>query len=1042
MKKISTFILLLSMIMVTSILHSQPQVSYMIPDIGAPNFATYVEFVSNASATNSFGIDGFYLQNTIVKILPVNNSDTSKIVIGPAMVSWDGRVVSAHIFVKPTVNPNSPIWQNLQQQFVVPLVLSVNGVSSSPQNFYILQPTNFFAANAIPERVLGQGLLGLRSPRGAMIIADANFAPDTYTVSTIDCDPFLLGNQGFLPFTLLCTGRINAVGTILNVSGQNSNGGPGGGGGGGRFCDRGLIGTPCLGDVGGSGFTGGGGGGKNEPGLNTYQNGGVSSGLVNPTAQFGGSSINGTLGGITTGFESSGGGTGHPFGTSGEGCNDGSTCDMIGGFGGGSGNRQNQSGGSGGNVIDGIGFRVSGGKAHGNSQIIPLSGGSGGASGNPQGNFVNWTSSGSGGGGGGAISVHSFELNGLNINANGGNGGASSSGRGGGGSGGNIILGARIAISASNVSIIGGDGEFVGSSGRYRKDGPIASTVNTLTTASSTTGIYTDSTRFVQSRSFTLRGNASGLVEVYIAHPSQPEFTLLSSFNANGDWALPVTLPGTDSTYYFSTTVGNVSPSQDLFLAVPNRTFTQTSWNIIQILPSPVISSISSKLIHFAPPCDTVSKLDTIFIKNIGGADLLISSLQFSGSTRFSVVSPTSVVVAPSDSIRVIIRVFQPNKVFNPTLDQDSLRIVSNDPNYSGGSYAMFYEVVDESFDLSNSGFYDFGNITITQQSATTLTITNNGNSQISITSLSHNFNSFVVTPIAPTTFPVVLNQGQTETFDARFTPQGPNPIVYNDTVRFVVKNAYCSTTVNIPIRGTGVNPVRASLKLPLIQDADPSLKNYRVPLNLTVKNISSVATLTDTLSCRVSFEATMFFPTGITNGTLRSIQRVGNKRIVDFIITGFVIQNQSNVVLTEIVGDILLGQTEVAPILFESVSWKGVSLDSIIPGVLDLSICQAGGQRLLLNSTIISAILHPNPSNSSVVIDFQPREVGEHRISILDLTGKIVGESILLESNLVSSGIPTLQHNFDVSLFSNGVYRIVLQTPTQLFSYPLHIVR
>lgn len=1022
---------------------AQPQVAYMIPDVGAPNFGTYVEFIAPVGANQTFGTDAFYLRSSSVRVEPLNIADTSKVIIGPASVSWDGRVISAHVFVKPTVKPNSTMWQNLQQQFVVPLVVTRAGMKSAPQNFYILIPTDLSNANNIFERVLGQGLLGQRSPRGAMIIDNANLASDIYTVSTTDCDPNTPGNQGYLPYTLLCTGRLMASGTIINVSGQAINGGPGGGGGGGRFCDRGLTGTACFGDVGGSGFTGGGGGGKNEPGANTFQNGGIGTGVVNSTAQFGSSSLNGVQGGVTTGFESSGGGTGHPFGTSGEGCNDGSNCDMTGGFGGGSGNRQNESGGSGGNVVDGAGLRNSAGKAHGNSVIVPLYGGSGGASGNPQGNFLNWASSGSGGGGGGAISVHSFELIGLNINANGGDGGASSNGRGGGGSGGNVIVGCRISNTSNNISVVGGAGEFKGASGRFRRDGLSGAIINSDNqTLSSDFGVWTDSTRFTQSRNITLSGINNGLIRIFMGHQSQPDFVEVATINANGVWQANITLPGTDSVYYFSTCLSASGTNSNPHTAIPQDYFSQSSWNIIRLLPSPDISTIARKQVIFAPPCDSVSKLDTMYINNIGGANLIIQSILFDKNSRFSVVSPLNGVVAPGDSIQVIVRITQPNVVFNPVTDTDSLRIISNDPQYAGGSYAMYYEVIDESFQIATSGFHDFGSVTITQQSTTTFTLTNNGKSPIVIRSLSHAFPVFVVSPISPfAAFPLTLNPGQTETFDARFTPNG-TPMEYIDTVRFVIENAYCSTIAIIPIKGTGVNPVRASLKLPFILDADPSLKNYRIPMTLTVQNISSFATQTDSLYCRISVDASLFFPTSITNGTIRSIERVGNKRVVDFVITGIVIRDQVNVVLTEIVGNILLGQNEVSPLIFESVQWRGVGLDSIVNGELDITICQAGGQRLLMTSTVLATMIHPNPTTGNVNIDIQPREVGLHTITMYDVTGTSILQPLQFETMLQPNGLPSYQQTVDVSKFATGVYRIVIQTPSEIVSYPLHILR
>jgi hypothetical protein len=116
---------------------------------------------------------------------------------------------------------------------LIPIALFKNGVRQQSYNFYVVRPFNMHqVVTAVPDVVLGQGFLGERSPRGAMII-DSLVAPGKgFTVSKNDPDVLTPGNQAYLPFTLISVGRIE-VGSI-NVSADTSQGGVGGGGGGAR----------------------------------------------------------------------------------------------------------------------------------------------------------------------------------------------------------------------------------------------------------------------------------------------------------------------------------------------------------------------------------------------------------------------------------------------------------------------------------------------------------------------------------------------------------------------------------------------------------------------------------------------------------------------------------------------------------------------------------------------------------------------------------------------------------------------------------------
>ena len=99
------FLLLTSILMLTltSIVISQPRISYIIPDIGAPGMNVYVDVICPFDPDNvpasaqTFGMDGFYFNNPgdPVRLECVNPADTQKIIFGPIIVSWGGRMISS-----------------------------------------------------------------------------------------------------------------------------------------------------------------------------------------------------------------------------------------------------------------------------------------------------------------------------------------------------------------------------------------------------------------------------------------------------------------------------------------------------------------------------------------------------------------------------------------------------------------------------------------------------------------------------------------------------------------------------------------------------------------------------------------------------------------------------------------------------------------------------------------------------------------------------------------------------------------------------------
>jgi hypothetical protein len=494
-----------------------PQIAYILPDVCAPNMNTYIEIFAPRAPSGGFLRDGVYNNsptNDVRVVLANPERDSSKVVLGPVVVSWQGRLISTQVFVLPNVRPNSSRWDALRAEFRIPIRVRTPVGESNADTLYIVQP--FAMGNLVMGQgtVFGEGSLGVRSPRGAMIVDSLRLLPNTvYTVSTNDCDPRTEGIQGFLPFVLLSTGLVDGRGSTINVGGNGIQGGPGGGGGGGQVCDAnpGSANGAGLGTQGGNGYTGGGGGGFNGTGGNasarsSFQNAGFGSGSApinehdvrgdggSVVAANGGRSLTGVPGGRATNTitgsgntrtavpanpESAGGGTGHPFGISGRANRptDASATDEFLTFGGGDGGGQRPAfigftgfGGDGGGYgsagnsptvgnNNAANARNQGGRAHGNSLVIPLAGGSGGGSGNAVANC-----GGHGGGGGGAIRLFAPDVRNLVLLAKGSDGGVGARGGlfsptpadGGGGSGGHVGIQTKSTLGTDVVADVSG----------------------------------------------------------------------------------------------------------------------------------------------------------------------------------------------------------------------------------------------------------------------------------------------------------------------------------------------------------------------------------------------------------------------------------------------------------------------------------------------------------------------------------------------------------------------------------------------------------
>ncbi|MCF8372056.1 MAG: tandem-95 repeat protein [Bacteroidales bacterium] len=658
MKKFIVFGILILAFSVESLAQISEGKSYMLPDIGTPGYATKIEIISKYIPLSLSPEDSLYYTNVAhfytgitplfannstdaVRVVCTNPDDYSKVTIGPICVSWEGQMISTHIFVHENVNPNSNDWELLDSIFKIPIGVKVLGVTQFIDTFYILQPQPAINSTTPSISIGGGGSAGKRSPRGAMILESFSITGtgQDYVISTLDCDPNLEGNQGYLPITLISLGNITiGSNTILNLDASFKNAAPGGGGGG--------AGSK-QGD-GGHGFTSG--GYSCTPGpydsLTVWNQSGESTGKIvnSPQSNYeslrGNYSINGIPGGLGRCDQGGGGGTGHPLGYSGAygeayTITENNSDAFPGMFGGGSAGGEINlppdslqmpfGGGGGGNGTIGergeANYNSNGGNITGNNFIVPFGGGSGGGAGNVWSLFPG----GSGGGGGGGIALYSHQQTNIGkITANGGDGGdgyvpypssvgVKGASGGGGGSGGNIIIGAKINHTGTNTFEVNGGAKGLGDQqdttishdggngggGRIRIDGTYQNFNNLSDSFTFGIGPSTQSVNLVN-QNFTLTGTGNGSpIWIYI----QPQgsnwyFAATTSNYVGSTWSVPLSLDTSQNAYYVVALQENLNNNNSSFIYEPKYILSQAASNVLHINKPPIANNDSIVLME------------------------------------------------------------------------------------------------------------------------------------------------------------------------------------------------------------------------------------------------------------------------------------------------------------------------------------------------------------------------------------------------------------------------------------------------------------
>jgi Abnormal spindle-like microcephaly-assoc'd, ASPM-SPD-2-Hydin len=638
------------------------QVSQIVtvrPDRVAPGMNVVVELLTRYDAPRPFGYD---VLDSLVSISLVNLADTARVVLGPPIVSWNGRLIQIPLFIVPNASLGpAPFY-----------VFSTLTGQSDTVDFIIdsVQHLGTITGNT----TIGNGFGKLSASN--TILVDSLIVTNARVHFSLTNPDTLPSNPRLLPVVILSKGPVRLTNSTIFVDADSLDGGPGGGGGGHGW-----------GGSGGIGFTGGGSCPSDSLGNAGSDSSGIDS-LEDDAS--GGRAATGVVGGgSNSGDQGGGGGTGAPYGSSGL-SGIGNISSPIGGFGGGSGGGEAVNpfiefgGGGGGFGTAGIGGGdqdgqgLNGGVPNGGRFLVPMAGGSGGGAGNTV-DLGDGALGASGGGGGGALAIISYDSivavsSTLSAQGDSGMTGLMIAAGGGGGSGGAIYLASPkgIRANASSINVSGGIGGkpasdsvgFMGGTGglgRIRIDGATNLTPGALALVW-TNGISLSSSQpFLQSNeSMRITGFAQDItntldtVRIFYRtrHTSWQSVDTIRA--SDGSWSkwLPISH---DSVLFVAAFVEVNQPASDPtnFDYEPSWLVSNASLAIISQRASPFL--VVQDTLNFGTVRISKCKTFALAIHNDGEAPLMISKGALSGSPDFSIAPDVAMMIAPytSDTIEV-----------------------------------------------------------------------------------------------------------------------------------------------------------------------------------------------------------------------------------------------------------------------------------------------------------------------------------------------------------------------------------------------------
>jgi hypothetical protein len=274
-----------------------------------------------------------------------------------------------------------------------------------------------------------------------------------------------------------------------------------------------------------------------------------------------------------------------------------------------------------------------------------------------------------------------------------------------------------------------------------------------------------------------------------------------------------------------------------------------------------------------------------------------------------------------------------------------------------------------------------------------------------------------------------VLKPGQRLNIGLKFSPLVPDTVLYK--LQLII-NSPCALTYQVTIQTQSYDKRITTTTRVKDVFAKVGAENVKIPVWFSLAK-SQDSIVGAKLTMRMKFNSRLYLPQSITNGTIikRDTLRNGWHHLwIQF--DNLVVKYDAPVLLTEVVGRTLATTYFTDSVFVDNMSWTNVLKEprvSIFNGLITLEpYCFPRDVNFIGGDPQMLLSIQPNPVRNDAGVKLVTNIPGTFKFDLYNQIGvKISSKEVLVKSEVNDI------HHFDTSQLPNGVYPMVISTPTHV---------